>query len=120
MHASTASACLRKLSDWVNSVSNPHACSWSVMICYLFSPSFLHVSLLFVWRIVPLWYQIFLDFHRGHPADYASGLEPLPQRFQGGPLWQLPNLDGYNPCTCRFKGSYSLRSLPAGPISHFQ
>ena len=32
MQASTASACLRKLSDWVNSVSSSHACSrvWMV------------------------------------------------------------------------------------------
>src|ERR1700726_3939383 len=32
IHASTASACLRKLSDWVNSVSKHHADSRSIML----------------------------------------------------------------------------------------
>jgi hypothetical protein len=40
MHASTASACLRKLSDWVNSVSKPQAASRSFMVSYLFSLGF--------------------------------------------------------------------------------
>src|SRR5271169_2696620 len=32
IHASTASACLRKLSDWVNSVSKHHAASRLIML----------------------------------------------------------------------------------------
>src|SRR5277367_6756451 len=32
MQASTASACLRRLSDWVNSVSKLHACSLSTIL----------------------------------------------------------------------------------------
>src|ERR1700683_3086413 len=36
MQASTASACLRKLSDWVNSVSKHHALSRTIMLSALF------------------------------------------------------------------------------------
>jgi hypothetical protein len=48
MQASTAKACLRKLSDWVNSVSKHHAEERSFMDSYLFSPVFRLVTLAFV------------------------------------------------------------------------
>src|SRR5437899_1940410 len=43
MHASTARACLRKLSDWVYSHSKPQADSRFCKVLYLFSPGFLPV-----------------------------------------------------------------------------
>src|SRR6266852_7390142 len=52
MQASTASACLRRLSDWVNSVSKPHAESRSFMVSYLFSPGFRLVILFLLWEIL--------------------------------------------------------------------
>src|SRR6516162_9845288 len=48
MHAATASACFRRLSDWVNSVSKHHAAARSFMLEYLFSPGLRLVSLVFV------------------------------------------------------------------------
>src|SRR5947209_19243489 len=42
MHASTESACLRKLSDWVNSVSKHHAALRSMRSFPVFSLNFRH------------------------------------------------------------------------------
>src|SRR5207253_11350833 len=52
MQASNASACLRKLSDLVNSVSKPHADARSFMVSYLFCTGFRLVILLLLWEIL--------------------------------------------------------------------
>ena len=41
-------------------------------------------------------------------------------RSRRSPALALPHLDGHYPCTRRFKGSSSLRSLPVGPVPNFQ
>ena len=63
MQASTDSACLRKLSDCVNSVSNPQAAARSFMFSSLFS---LYFARSFGFRNVMRTFctEIVLDFHR--------------------------------------------------------
>src|SRR3989442_15738865 len=82
MQASTASACLRKLSDWANSVSKPHAESRSFMVSYLFSPGFCLVTLLYYVRFC-FCVAISLDIYRHPPADYAADYNLTEFRQQG-------------------------------------
>ncbi len=51
MQASTASACLRKLSDWVNSVSKHHADSRSIIAFALFIAGFGRVLPVFAGKL---------------------------------------------------------------------
>src|ERR1700758_539146 len=99
MHASTASACFRKLSDWVNSVSKPHADSRSFMVSYPFSPGFLWFISGFP-KLFFVFIQISLDIHRLPPADYAADYKrttkcALRDRLSSG---HSQNLDGYDAC----------------------
>src|ERR1700693_4076890 len=77
MQASTASACLRKLSDWVNSVSKHHAVSRSIMLFALPVAAFGRLILVFAARICGS-LHFNLDIHRRCTADYpcARNLSP--------------------------------------------
>src|SRR5579885_2003312 len=90
MQASTASACLRKLSDWVNSVSKPQAASRSFMIfpgfsdfrcaCYTAIHDFVMFAARFCLTFTALIQQITLQF------------EYLASEFKRAcPLWHAPN-----------------------------
>src|SRR5580658_5757239 len=68
MQASTASACLRKLSDWVNSVSKHHADSRSIMLFNLFSAGFRRLVSVFAGKIRGFMH-FNLDIHRPCTAD---------------------------------------------------
>src|SRR6478735_7317478 len=119
MHASTASACLRKLSDWVNSVSNPHAAARSFMDSSLFSPVFRRVFSAFVGS-VSRFTEKFLDIHRPCGPDYLEiwSLTTGSTECQRSGCSQ--NLDGHNSCPGRFQGSCPLRPLPARSIPYNQ
>src|SRR5882762_10769745 len=90
MHASTASACLRRLSDWVNSVSKHHAAARSFMLSYLFSPGLRWFVLVFMGSSGPFHARMSLT-STGlipqitlHVGCLTTGSYGLP------PLWQLP------------------------------
>src|SRR5208337_616578 len=68
MQASTASACLRRLSDWVNSVSKHQAASREFMVCCIFPPLIQDFT-----RSTPRCFCFLLDFHSCIQADYRSG-----------------------------------------------
>src|SRR5205807_6851133 len=71
MQASTARACLRKLSDCVNSVSKHQAEARSFMGSYLFSPVFRGFVLVFVVLFL-VSSQKFIDIHRHCAPDYLQ------------------------------------------------
>src|SRR3981189_1141026 len=76
MHASTASGCLRKLSDWVNSVSKHHAAFRSIMFsCFL---RLLTCLIHFLRKALGVSFHFILDIHRGCASDYASGFGTSP------------------------------------------
>src|ERR1017187_2264347 len=94
MHASTARACLRKLSDWVNSVSKHHTSERII-------PCFSRVSCGFLpprWRAIAGFAQLFrfspdntLDSSRGMPQSTrklnvvpALRVEPTPACAEDG------------------------------------
>src|SRR5580704_13535729 len=119
MQASTASACLRKLSDSVNLVSKPHAALRSSIVSYLCFPDLSGIIFVFV-RDFHVSAEIFLDFscivaqitHQVRNQSIKFGSFWFLWEARSGPL---PNLDGYNACSSRFQRSSPLRSLPAGP-----
>src|SRR5258708_5455756 len=94
IQASTARACLRKLSDWVNSVSKQYADSRFIIS----SPGF--VDLKFDSRNAKagaaLFVHFILDFHKAHAADCPCS-RPLPHKSscfvscKEGPLWHSHN-----------------------------
>src|SRR5215469_2467063 len=103
MHASTARACLRRLSDWVNSVSKHQADSWLFMI----SSGFVRVA-----SIYGFCFEGNALFTTRIPltsTGMLSHIEPatpyLPTVCGVALLWQLPKSDGYNFSPCRFQGS---------------
>src|SRR5712671_236218 len=114
MQASTASACFRRLSDWVNSVSNPHASGLCFMVLYLFSPGFRRLIRIFLSKHRVLSY-FFLDIHSPYPSDYR------PVGFESSPsLWHSQTLNGHYTRSRRFTGGCSLRSLSVSSIPYNQ
>src|ERR1039457_2521233 len=80
MQASTASACLRKLSDWVNSVSKHHAVSRSIMLFALFLRDLARLVLVFAGKMYGFMH-FNLDFHRPCTADCLCSRN-LPPKFR--------------------------------------
>src|ERR1019366_3748976 len=70
MQASTASAFLRKLSDWVNSVSKHHAVSRSIMLFALSSAGFRRFAPAFASKFRGF-LHFTLDIHRRCTADLS-------------------------------------------------
>src|SRR5437870_2179767 len=68
MHASTTRACLRRLWDWVNSVSKHHAAFLSIMFSHRVSPGFR--------RLVPVFYGSGLA---NHPRICLTSTGMVPQ-----------------------------------------
>ena len=71
MQASAASACLRKLSDWVYSQSNPHADSRFNMLAYLFSLAFRRLF----WMILMVTSDFYIDNYGSCTAKLLSQLQ---------------------------------------------
>src|SRR5690242_16807989 len=99
MQASTANACLRKLSDWVNSVSKPprpFAITHELFPVFSwFSP----VNFAFHIRIFYLGPRFSLT-STGYLPQITSqvGIKDNLIGSRRGPLWQLPNLNGHDSC----------------------
>src|SRR5215475_12430364 len=119
MHASTASACLRKLSDWVNSFSKPHAADRSFIRSSLFFRVFA-VSFWLCWILSLVLPQKSLDIHRLTAPDYLEIWSLTTGSTECQRSGSSQNLDGHDSCPGRLSGSRSLRPLPARSIPYNQ
>src|SRR5579872_4575022 len=115
MHASTARACLRKLSDWVNSVSKLQAASRSFTIFSWFSPVFMGVISV-IMGLIYVFHSIFLlTLHH-----LCRTLRLRTKLVRVVSALALPPIHGHYVGACRLTRSRQVRPLQVSPVSHFQ
>src|SRR5271165_5715514 len=106
MHASTARACLRKLSDWVNSVSKHQASERVIPRFSPVSPGFFFAAGSWLRNL-----HSFPEFHHTMLLTLADKCRTVRLSLLCL-LWHSRNLNGYDSRSGRLPGCGEMRPMP--------